>query len=51
MELYLLYDSEIGERFVQRITCVKDFETEAETTFERALRTRASDDPVIGALD
>lgn len=47
VELYVVYDSEIGERFVQRVECANDFDVGPESTLEEAIRTRASDDPII----
>lgn len=47
VELYLVYESEIGERFVQRLVCANDFDVGPEVSIEEALRTRSSDAPII----
>jgi len=50
-ELYLIYDSEIGDRFVQRIKSINDIEIGSEVTLEKAVQTCANESPIIDALD
>ncbi|SFR90858.1 hypothetical protein SAMN05216559_0845 [Halomicrobium zhouii] len=51
VELYLVYDSELGDRFVKRFACLNDFEIESACTIERAMETSATDDPILDTLN
>ncbi|WP_336326465.1 hypothetical protein [Halovenus sp. HT40] len=50
-ELYLIYDSEIGDRFVQRIKCINDFEIDTGVTLEKAIQNCTNKNSIIDSLD